>query len=217
MMVYLLLGESGSRKNQRICDIREKILPTADARQFDYETLDSKKIEASVLKERLLSLPTVAPRRMLVLQDIDELNEYNQTMLLEFLSSDPDHLVLILTAETLPEKSDFGKKIRALAQVVDFGQARAGTVFDMTRALERRQHAEALACLNKLLNEGEYPLKLIGGLIWFWRQKKGRISDAKFIEGLEALQEADLNIKRSRVDPDYAMEMLVVKLGMLLG
>lgn len=217
MMVYLFLGEAGPKKNQRICDIRDKILPTADARQLDYEILFSKKIAASILKERLMSLPTVAPRRFVVLQDIEDLDEYNQTLLTEFLSSKPEHLVLVMTAKSLSGKADFAKKIQALSQVVDFGQVKSGTVFDMTRALERRQHAEALICLNKLLSEGEYPLKLIGGLIWFWRQKKGRISDAKFTEGLEALQEADLNIKRSRVSPDYAMEMLVVKLGMLLG
>jgi DNA polymerase III delta subunit len=217
MMAYLLLGEAGPKKNQRICDIRDKILPTADARQLDYEILDAKKITPAVLKERLLALPTSAPHRLVVLQDVQELVEYNQTLLLEFLSSNPDHLVLIMTADSLAEKTGFGKQLRALAQVVDFGQPKSGSVFDMTRALERRQHAEALVCLNGLLSVGQHPLQLIGGMIWFWRQKKGRISDTKFMEGLEALQEADLNIKRSRVPPDYAMEMLVVKLGMLLG
>ena len=43
-----------------------------------------------------------------------------------------------------------------------------------------------------------------------------RYGKERFERGLKALEEADLNIKRSRLEPRYAVEKLVVELGLLL-
>ena len=60
-------------------------------------------------------------------------------------------------------------------------------------------------------------LQLMGGLVWFWGKLKQRISAEKFKKGLLHLQEADLNIKRSRIKAEYALEVLVVKLCLLIA
>jgi DNA polymerase III delta subunit len=217
VMVYLLLGEGGAEREKRIFDIREKILPSEDFRKFDYEVLYATKLTPQIFKERLLALPTLASNRLLVIHQSEDLSQQNQEILIEFLASQPQHLTLILTSVTLTTKNAFVQSLQAFAKVVDFGQKSALSVFDMTNALDRRRQADALQLLTDLMASGQHPLQIMGGLIWFWRQKKGRISAKKFEEGLQFLQEADLNIKRSRLLPEYAMEMLVIKLGTLLA
>ena len=45
---------------------------------------------------------------------------------------------------------------------------------------------------------------------------KPKVSGDNFKQGLFILQEADLNIKRSRLDPEHAIETAVVKLTELI-
>lgn len=78
-----------------------------------------------------------------------------------------------------------------------------------------RSPAEALKMLTQLLEEGSHPLQILGGLVWFWGKSRERLSPAQFKKGLLALQEADLNIKRSRTRPEHSLEILIVKLASL--
>lgn len=216
-MIYLLLGEASAEKEKRILDIREKLFPTPDACKFDYEVLYAEKLSPQILKERLMALPTLAPHRLLVVHGCEDLSAQNRDLIIDFLSLNAKHLNLILTADKLSPKDAFYLALKPLAKVFDSGQKAEIRVFDMTNCLDRRQIADALQVLADLLESGQHPLQIMGGLIWFWRQKRNRLSAAKFEEGLQLLQEADLNIKRSRVAPDYAMEILVVKLGKILA
>ena len=61
----------------------------------------------------------------------------------------------------------------------------------------------------------------IGGLYWLrgksFTGKEGKtLGKERFERGLKALEEADLNIKRSRLNPQHAVEKAVVELGLLL-
>ena len=51
----------------------------------------------------------------------------------------------------------------------------------------------------------------MGGLVWSWGKARSFARRENFQKGLVALQEADLNIKRSRLAPQQALEVLVVK------
>ena len=55
----------------------------------------------------------------------------------------------------------------------------------------------------------------MGALVWYWGKEGKACGKERFERGLKALEEADLNIKRSRLDPQYAVEKLVVELGLL--
>ncbi|MBZ0166329.1 MAG: hypothetical protein K8I00_05930, partial [Candidatus Omnitrophica bacterium] len=66
-----------------------------------------------------------------------------------------------------------------------------------------------------LLRDGTHPLQIMGGLVWIWGRLKNRISADNFQQGLRELQAADLNIKRSRLHPEHAVEILVTKLCLL--
>ena len=56
----------------------------------------------------------------------------------------------------------------------------------------------------------------MGALVWFWGKSQDRMPGERFRKGLLVLQEADVNIKRSRLKPEYAVEVAVIKLMRLL-
>jgi len=125
---------------------------------------------------------------------------------------------LILDSDEASPKNSFLKNISSFAKVMRFGSdAVKMNVFDMTRRMENRDSPGALKILEKLMSGGDHPLQIIGGLIWFWGKSKNRLSGDQFKKGLLVLQEADLNIKRSRIKPEYAVEIAVTKLSSLIA
>jgi DNA polymerase-3 subunit delta len=63
---------------------------------------------------------------------------------------------------------------KRLADVADVGEivsdARVDSIFDLTNALGRRDHAQALLLLNRLLDEGMAPLLLLSMMVRHFRQ-----------------------------------------------
>ena len=84
------------------------------------------------------------------------------------------------------------------------------------RAAERSRASEALQILANLYAQDVHPLQIMGGLVWFWGKQRQKISTERFKKGLAALHKADLNVKRSRLKPEYAVEKVVVELSGLL-
>ena len=85
----------------------------------------------------------------------------------------------------------------------------------MTKKMTSGNGAEALQILNRLYDDGAHPLQIMGGMVWAWGNERSRVSAENFEKGLRELQDADLNIKRSRLNPEQAVEILVVKLASL--
>ncbi len=211
-MIYLLFGDNPSAQDAKIEDLKKKILPQAQAAYFDLESFSAHKLTPENFKKSLISLPAVAPKRLLILRDADRLSPANQEILEEFIHSSPKHVDVILSFEEAP-KETFLKKIKGPGvQIFDFSSGPKLNVFDMTRAIEMNKKAEALRILSELFEQGIHPLQIMGGLIWFWGKRRERVSPGAFEKGLLALQEADLNIKRSRLAPEHALEIVVVKL-----
>ena len=74
-----------------------------------------------------------------------------------------------------------------------------------------------LKILNDVLDHGDHPLQILGALVWFWGKNKPRVNPERFQRGLNELQEADWNIKRSRLRPEHTLEILIVKLCSLVA
>lgn len=213
-MIYLLKGDEYQAKEQKIDELKTKILAHPDARRFDYESLDAAKVTPEDLKKTLMTLPVVAKQRLVLIRQIQKASPHNQTILTDFVNTANDHCVLIGDC-TEPSQKGFLSKLEAKGKVLEFGGKKKLSVFDMTNAIGARNPREALAMLSVLINEGNHPLQLMGGLVWFWGKSKTRISPANFQKGLKELQEADLSMKRSRLPPEYALEVLVTKLCLL--
>jgi len=217
-MIYLFLGEDREGKEKKIAEIKTKYLPSDSALKLDYELLHGSKSDPSELKKALIALPGISPQRLILIRTIEQLNTQGREVLLDFIGSDHEHVVLILDSDETSPKNSFLNKIKVNAEVMHFGrEVVKKNVFDMTRAIEGRDSMGALKILEHLISGGDHPLQIMGGLVWFWGKSKQRLSPDRFKEGLLVLQEADLNIKRSRLKAEYAVEIAVTKLSLLIA
>lgn len=217
-MIYLLLGDDKDAKDRKIAEIKAKCLADDSALKLDYESLLGAKLDPDVLKKALISLPAVSKRRLILIRSVNKLDTHNKKIILDFIQTENRHAVVILDSDEESGKSSFFNKIHASAKVMRFttGQSKLN-VFDMTRAMDRRDSVGALKILAGLIDDGNHPLQIMGGLVWFWGKLKNKLSREVFKKGLIVLQEADLTIKRSRLKPEYAVEVAVTKLNSLIA
>ena len=212
-MTYLFIGPDLPKKDAKIADIKTKFFSDPAAIAFDYEVLYAHKLDGDTLKKSLLSLPHMAPKRLVVIHQGERLKDHNLEIVLEFLSDQPKTTVLVLDYDELDIKSATFTKLKPLTDVTFFGGAKAQNVFDMTRAIGSRNPVDALKILHELLDNNTHPLQIMGGLVWYWGKERERLSAQRFHKGLMVLEEGDLNIKRSRLKPETAIEKVVVELA----
>ena len=211
-MTYLFLGEDSLAKDAKIHELKNKIFSSPQAVEFDYQLHHAHKLEPAILKQSLMNLPAIASRRLVVIREGHRLSPQNQELIIEFLEKKYDHAVLILDSDEWEATNQFVRKVKPGATVIDFQSSRKLNVFDITRAIDQQKETEALKILDELLSLGIHPLQIMGGLVWFWGKSREKMPRQRFEKGLLSLQEADLNIKRSRLKSEYALELLIVKL-----
>jgi|SRR3989338_1000381 len=214
-MIYFLLGEDPAAKDAKVAAWKQEYLAAPESSHFDYDVLYGTKCDPLTLKKALIALPAIAKKRIVLVHECHKLSEPNQKIITEFAASDHDHVLLILESLQWEATNSLVKsvlKTKPSAKVVDTGRAAKQNVFDMTRAIAQQKSADALKVLSDLYSDGTHPLQIMGGLVWFWGSERPRMSASKFEKGLLALGEADLNIKRSRLRPEQAVELVVVKL-----
>jgi len=217
-MTYLVFGPDAAQKETKIAELKKKHLAEREALSFDYDVFDGRKMDPQILRQALLALPVFSPKRFILVRESHKLSEHNRKVIMDFLASGrQDHLVFVLEAEGFKGRDSFFAALKTHAQLIEAALPRAANVFDVTRAMSRHQPSQALKILHGLLSDGQHPLQLLGGLIWFWKEQKRVLSKDVFEDGLRAFQETDLNIKRSRLYPDYALEVLIVRLCRMMS
>ena len=209
-MIYLLLGEDTQIKDSKITQIKSSILVKPESVHFDFESLDAQHLSGANLKKSLLALPMISNKRLLLIRQAHQLKNDAIKILDAFLQEPGEHCDVILET-TAALKADFSN-IVARAQVFNLGVAQESNIFDMTKLMTAKKTTDALKMLNEFFDQGMYPLQMMGALVWYWGKQGRALGAQKFQRGLKALEEADLNIKRSRLMPEYAMEKLVVEL-----
>ncbi len=212
-MIYLFTGEDQVAKDEKIAQLKTSILPTEDEKTFDYQSLHAAKLSPTDLKKNLITLPTVAKKRLIVLRFCEKLSNANKDLILEFSEKKETKIDVILDTNQSALSNNFLKIIAKVGKHVPFQTAKKKNVFDMTNALSRNSSADALNILSELMSGGDHPLQIMGGLVWFWGRSKTKLTPQRFQLGLKALEQADLNIKRSRLKSEHAMEVCVVKLA----
>lgn len=210
-MTYLFIGDDSEIKNLQIDALKQKFLTPPSALSFDYEVLYAHKLEPEILKKALVALPVFAKKRVIIVREYHKLSPHNKTLIVEF-AENPASCVLILDAEKLENDDELLKPSQRPVKIIRAFKKEESTLFDLTRAVMAHQSADALKVTYQLLSKGEHPLQILGGLVWFWTKSRAQLPETRFREGLLALEEGDLNIKRSRLKPEHALEVLVVKL-----
>lgn len=212
-MFYVFLGSDELTKAEKIAELKKKYLGSSDAQKFDLEVCYAEKLDPATLQKALLALPAIASKRVIILYNCHKLDSSNKELLIDFISSPKSaDAVLIMEDGSMKETDTFIKKIRPYAKVISYVSSEPVSVFDMTRAISQKQPSKALQLLSDLLASGVHPLQIMGALIWFWGKSRWQLSQAAYAKGLQYMQQADMDIKRSRLRPEYAMERLVVRL-----
>ena len=216
-MVYLLIDKDYQARQKRLQTLREDVISSPEAEAFDLDVLHAPQLNPDTLRKALIALPVIASQRLVVIKTARKLSTANQETLWRWLQhEDQDHVVLILEDEAIDGRNAFFKQLRSRAKVFAGRPDQKKNVFDMTRLMEQGRAAEALKALHELIAQGQHPLQLMGGMLWFWRKNRSRLTKEAFQDGLEDMRLADWNIKRSRLKAVEALEMLIVQLSVRL-
>ena len=211
-MIYLVIGQDHSAKEQTIAKLKAAALPSKESLSFDYQVLHGYKLDNDTLKKALMALPAVGQSRVVVIRQVDELKADQKTLLAQAYEKAKKTLILILEAEAIDEKDSLFKKFDRTMKVFSFSPKVRLNVFNLIDEILARQEIKALKLLDELLENGDHPLQIIGGMLWKWKNVRNRMSAEKFNKGLLAFEQADFNIKRSQLKGEHALEVLVVKL-----
>ena len=215
-MNFIFLGNDTSVKNQKISDLKTKYLTHPDALKFDYDVFYAPKLDPDDLKKSFLNLPAVGAHRLILIHQCHKLSERNAEIITEFFKSKAEQAVLILDSDEPELKNSLMQAWKSFVKTTVVHKESKQNVFDMTNAMSAHSTADALQILSNLFAQDIYPLQIMGGLIWYWGKQRQKIGQQRFKSGLRMLQSADLNIKRSRLKPEHALEKLVVELSELI-
>ncbi len=210
-MVYLFLGDDLARKDSQIFSLKKAFFKDPQAVVFDHESLDAVTLPVDVLKKSLITLPVLSAKRLVVVRNVHKLKAADIAVLSAFLKKPLGHVDLVLESAEVALKGEL-KGHAASCRTAVFSTASPGNAFDMARLMTAGKAKEALKMLNDLYDHGTHPLQVMGALVWHWGQEGRALGAEKFERGLRALEEADLNIKRTRLKPEYAVEKVVVEL-----
>jgi len=209
--IYLFIGEDGVSKDRKLAAIKKDNLQVK-SQLFDFELLRADPLESSKLKELLFSLPALSKTRIIVIKEADKLSLQNKKILLSFAQTPAKDTLLILDSNKPEIKDAFFQEFSRFARVLSFASKPSLNIFDLGRTIASKKSKEALLCLSRLLENGEKHSNILGVIGWQWRKLRREMPEQEFLRGLKLLQEADLNIKRSRLKGDLALEILIVKL-----
>jgi DNA polymerase III delta subunit len=214
-MIYLFLGDDLSAKDARIAEIKNKFFKNSEeALAFDFDNLDARDLRDNALKQAFLTLPVIAPHRLIILRQIHKLKSADIQVLINFCQKPAKHCDVILESTENTLKGDL-KDLPLHAKGVVLAKPEGPNAFDMTKLISANRLGDALKMLDGFYRANVHPLQIMGALVWYWSKDGKACGKERFERGLKALEEADLNIKRSRLEPRYAVEKLVVELGLL--
>jgi DNA polymerase III delta subunit len=215
-MIYLFLGDDLPAKDAKISEIKNKFFKDSqEALAFDLDNLDAKDLGDNALKKAFLTLPVIAPHRLIILRQVHKLKTTDIKVLIDFCQKPAKYCDLVLESSENTLKGDL-KDLPLYVKGAVMGKPEGPNVFDMTKMISAHRGGEALKMLDGFYRADVHPLQIMGALVWYWGKEGKACGKERFERGLKALEEADLNIKRSRLEPRYAVEKLVVELGLLL-
>jgi len=208
-MVYLLIGTDATAKEAQLKKIKQEFLPE-ELRDFNLDILYAKEITLKDIQERFLAIPLRSPRRIIVIKDAYSLNKESRSFFLDYARKPHKQLVLILDFEHYDYRDEFIRRISAHARTMRFKETINPDTFALNRQIELRKTDFALRLLNQLLNNGQAPERILGGLRYAWEKQGITGQDSR--RKLKFLLACDIEIKTGRMPPAFALEKLVISL-----
>lgn len=206
-MIYLFLGQDVSSKDIKLKAIKQEFL-AKDYHQFNCDTLDARELVLPVLQEKMLTLPFKSPQRIIIIKNAAALKDNIKEYLIKYAKKPLAHLILVLDADSEDNKNEFIKGILGLCRVCWFRTYPKADTFVLGRCIQAKKAEAALKLLNQLLDNGEKPERILGGLRYTWEKEQSVESKRR----LKSLLDCDIDIKTGRLKPEFALEKLVIRL-----
>lgn len=208
-MTYLFIGEDSASKDTQLKIIRQRFLKK-ETEQFNLDILYAEELTLKALQERLLFLPVKDARRIIIIKDAQNLNQDCKDFLLRFIKNPYEQIILILDIITPNKNDEFINVLRRHARVYRFKETLKIDTFTLSRNIELKRPDTALRMLNQLLERGEKPERILGGLRYVWENKV--MSPFEMKKKLRLLLNCDIEIKTGRLKPIFALEKLIIYL-----
>ena len=208
-MVYLLLGQDNLSKDIQIKKLKQQFLPK-ETEEFNFDNLYAKELKIKDLQERLLCIPVRSPFRAVVIRDAHLLKEEIKKFILNYVRAPKKDMLLIMEAEAAEKKDVFLTSLSRHARVMRFKDAQRPDTFLLHRYIELRQPDCSLRILRELLDGGERPERILGGLRYAWEREFSSAQELK--RRIKLLLGCDIDIKTGRLKPAFALEKLVIRL-----
>jgi DNA polymerase-3 subunit delta len=118
-LVYLLLGPEEYPRDRALKLLKEAAL-TPEAAVFNYAEFEATTGSLGESLDILNTFPMMAPRRMVVVSEIDALDKPEQERLVAYVRRPSDRSVLVLVADNLDQRTTFYSTLKEKTCVVEF-------------------------------------------------------------------------------------------------
>jgi DNA polymerase III delta subunit len=212
--IYLFLGDDWLSKQRKISWIKNETL-NSRLSEFNIDSFYPDEISDHTLKDALYTLSAKDNKRFVVIKNIEKLSPRQKQLILDYLKKPNPSCILILDSQAISvEEEPFLKEISSVANTINLRKVqRKENVFDLCRAMLQKNPASSLRILSNLLSSGQVPLKILGGISWYWTNKNITKNDYSLRRDIDLLLDTDVNIKTGKVNPDFALEFLVINLA----
>jgi len=208
ILVYVFAGNDAQAKSIRLNQLKETFLP-ADIHAFNFDVFYGNELVLQSFQERLLSIPVNAQKRMIVLKNAGALPAAARKFISDYAAAAHKSVLLVVDFEHFDPKDTFLASLCGHGRLFRFGEEQHTDAFALAGQMRSGRAADALRALHKLLEEGEKPERILGGLRYSCRKWEEERSAAAFREILRC----DLEIKTGRLKALFALERLVLALS----
>lgn len=215
IFTYLFIGQDAisieglSKKHAILEQIKDQFL-AKKTEDFNLDILYSKDLSLKDLQEKLLFLPLNSKTRVVVIKEAQSLKEDIKGFISEYVKKQQGRVILVLDMERQEPKDAFVGSILNYAKVYHFNEPARLDAFTLGHSIDNRSYEQALRILNQLLQKGEKPERILGGLRFTF--EKNAASPLETRKRLKLLLNCDIDIKTGKLKPVFALEKLIVDL-----
>lgn len=207
--------EGLSKKDEVLQRIKNEHLAKGTA-GFNLDILYAKELTLRDLQERLLCLPIKSKKRIIVIKDAQALKDKEdiKEFIIQYVKKPHPWILLVLDIiRRDPQDRDEFRFINSIARFTrayHFKETARLDTFTLSKQIDLNRIDYALCVLNQLLQNGERPERILGGLRYTWENNLTGSLEAR--KRFRLLLNCDIEIKTGRLTPRFALERLVVRL-----
>ena len=206
---YLFIGQDSLSKDIKLKTLRQEFLKP-DIEQFNLDISYARELSLKDLQEKLLCLPVRTKKRIIVIKGAGELKENIKEFIFNYVKKPYAWVILVLDINRQEPRDEFLSRISKYAQAYYFKEIIPPDTFMLVRQIDLRRPDYALRLLSQLLQNGERPERILGGLRYAWERNLSHPLEKR--KRLRLILNCDIDIKTGRLKACFALEKLVVNL-----